>query len=142
MSSCKYFNFVRVIIISSFFLQGCSFLSANHSEEKAYEVARIACGSFHSSEIETPHNTKAILTTFEEANKMAGSDINQPFMPADSKVWFVQLTGKWQVDGPPPSIDSNLPVPSPELWNTCEVIIDPDEWHAFYTHQFGKETTP
>jgi len=117
------------------------------SKEKAFDVARSACGSFHSTELEQPDNIQATLTTLEKAKVILGNRYDNSSMPANSEVWIVQLTGKWQITGGPiaseePSINPNLPVSTPDFLNTCEVVIDPKEWHAFSIHQFWKESTP
>jgi hypothetical protein len=91
------------------------------------------------------------LTTFEEAESVLGDklDVGKPdWMSWDSPVWLVRLSGRWQsVGGPAPEIQTtttpNLPVPTPVLYDLCEVLLDPNmDMETFYLHLGWKEASP
>ena len=140
MSNSKHLNFFKFIVVASLILEGCTSLSTTYREDvekKAFDVARTECGSFHSREVEPPIKINAVLTTYEEAQTLLGRKLNHS-LQANSKVWVVQLTGKWESVGGPlrettePTTGPNLPVPTPKPRNVCDVIIDVNDWHAIY----------
>ena len=145
-------NFLKILLISSLITVGCTPLStsnpstpATSTEKKAFAVARIACNSLHSMEIEPPKNISAVLISVDEANRMLGYNIIHPSLVGSSKVWLVELNGRWQLlGGPAPVIETpatpNLPAPAPELWNVCKVVIDSNNWQDIYVSEGWQNT--
>ena len=131
----RHSGFFKVAIaIVLFFVGYFSFVATQtrYSEEKAFEVAHTACGIFRKMGIEQVNNNKAVLETWGESTR--------------SKVWIVQLTGKWQPVGTSVSTVEtsstlNPPVPT-EWWIVCEVSIDADNWHVIGTRQTRTKISP
>ena len=153
----KYLVFSKVLFVSFLFLTGACISSPINSsgitteeatsksseEENAFYIARSACGSFHITEIESPNNIQATLVTLEKAKTLLSNNQNDFSQPVNSKVWFVQLTGKWQITGGPVASEEtqnnpNAPMPTPEILNMCEVIIDANNGQAFHVNQFTR----
>jgi hypothetical protein len=136
MLNHKHSVFFIVAIIAVLLLVGYISFSATQTQdpkEKAFEVARDACGIFRKMGIEQVDNSEAVLETWGESTVY--------------KVWVVQLTGTWQlVVTPVPTIEtSNTPDSSvlPSEWLiVCEVSISSKDWHVIGTKQTRTKISP
>jgi hypothetical protein len=136
MLNHRYSVFFIVAIATVLLLVGYFFVSATQAQdpkEKAFEVARDACGIFRKMGITQVNNSKAVLETWGESTVY--------------KVWVVQLTGTWQsIVTPVPTIEtSNTPdasVPPSEWLIVCEVSISSNDWHVIGTKQTRTKISP